>query len=208
MKRALGNGIRVAAWNFDEFYGRNGPFLDGLEKLDQVFVGEVPTNFHGWLQKPKVRRRGPRGRNGRPKTYPRLTRRPRSCEVQNLLKYSPVFRGQSWQRYHIKNTDRGPEVWEVKRAVFWRKRENGLPGRRHGLIVARNVLTGEVKYFLSNRVPDERGISLRWLLQVAFGRWVVESCFRQAKEEGCNSHSAITQLSHIVLLAHFQCGAS
>lgn len=209
MKRALGNGIRVAAWNFDELYGRNGPFLDGLEKLDQVFVGEVPTNFHGWLQKPKVRRRGPRGRNGRPKTYPRLTRRPRSCEVQNLLKYSPVFREQSWQRYHIKNTDRGPEVWEVKRAVFWRKRENGLPGRRHGLIVARNVLTGEVKYFLSNRVPDERGISLRWLLQVAFGRWVVESCFRQAKEElGLDHYQArgwrcihrhfyLTQLSHL-----------
>ena len=62
----------------------------------------------------------------------------------------------------------------MKWAVFWRKGDNGLPGRRHCLIVARNVLTGEVKYFVSNRVPGERGITLRWLLRVAFGRWSVE----------------------------------
>jgi len=71
----------------------------------------------------------------------------------------------------------------VQWAVFWRKGTNGLPGRRHCLIVARNVLTKEVKYFVSNRVPGERGITLRRLLRVAFQRWSVESCFRQAKEE-------------------------
>ena len=49
--------------------------------------------------------------------------------------------------------------------------------------VARNVLTGEMKYFLSNRVPGERGVTLRRLLCVAFCRWSVESCFREAKEE-------------------------
>jgi hypothetical protein len=51
------------------------------------------------------------------------------------------------------------------------------------LIVARNVLTGEMKYFVANRVPGHRGITLRWLLRVAFGRWPIESCFRQGKEE-------------------------
>ena len=71
----------------------------------------------------------------------------------------------------------------------WRKDEDGLPTRRHCLIVARNVLTGEVKHFLSNRVPGERNpvsgkyVTLRWLLRVAFGRWSIESCFREGKEE-------------------------
>ncbi len=67
--------------------------------------------------------------------------------------------------------------------MFWRKGADGLPGRRHGLIVARNVLTQEVKYFLANRVPGERGITVRWLLWVAFGRWSVERCFHVAKDE-------------------------
>jgi len=184
--RALANGIRVAAWTFDEFYGRNGPFLDGLEQRRQTFVGEVPGDFHGWVRKPKILRFGPknkRKRPGRVKVYPRLARRRPSCEVRNLLRYSPVFREQSWQRYRIKDTDKGPQVCEVKWAVFWRKSESGLPGRRHCLIVARNVLTKEVKYFIANRVPGEKGITLRGLLRVAFGRWSVERCFRVAKDE-------------------------
>jgi SRSO17 transposase len=209
VERALDHGVCVQAWTFDEFYGRDTAFLDGLEQRRQVFVGEVPTNFHGWVIKPQVLRAGPSPRRGRKKKYPRLARRRPSSEVQNLLRYSPKFRKQRWQRYRIKDTERGPEVWEVKWALFWRKGSNGLPGRRHCLIVARNVLTREVKYFVSNRVPGERGISLRRLLCVAFHRWSVESCFREAKEElgldhyevrgwRClHRHFYLTQLSHL-----------
>jgi len=183
--RVLGNGVRVAAWTFDELYGRDGQFLDGLEQRGQRFVAEVPADFHGWVEKPKILRWGPNNskKRGRAKKYPRLARRRRSCEVRNLVTYSPRFGEQSWQRYRIKDTDQGPEVWEVKWSVFWRKGGNGLPGRRHCLIVARNVLTGEVKYFVANRVPGEKGVTLRWLLRVAFGRWSVERCFRVAKDE-------------------------
>jgi SRSO17 transposase len=207
--RALANGVRVKAWTFDELYGRDSAFLDGLEQRGQLFVGEVPTNFHGWVMKPRLLRDGPSPRRGRKRKYPRLASGCPSREVQNLLRYSPTFRGRSWQRYRIKDTTRGPEVWEVKWAVFWRKGNDGLPGRRHGLIVARNVLTHEVKYFVSNRVPGERGVSLRLLLRVAFGRWSVEDCFRQAKEElgldhyevrgwRCvHRHFYLVQLSHL-----------
>jgi SRSO17 transposase len=106
-----------------------------------------------------------------------------------LATYSPVFREQSWQRYRIKDTDKGPEVWEIKWALFWRKDAAGLPTRRHCLIVARNVLSGEVKYFLSNRVPGEwnphraKSVTLRWLLSTAFSRCSIEGCFRGGKEE-------------------------
>ena len=214
---ALSNGVRVSVWTFDELYGRDSKFLDGLESRRQVFVGEIPTDFHGWVLKPTVLRSGPKRsrKGGRPKNYPRVARRRSSCEVRNLLTCSPVFREQSWQRYRTKDTDKGPEVWEVKWSVFWRKAQTGLPTRRHCLIVARNVLTGEVKYFLSNRMPGERNpvtgkfITLRCLLRVAFGRWSIESCFREGKEElgldhyevrgwRCvHRHFYVTQLSHL-----------
>lgn len=207
--RVLGHGVCVWAWTFDELYGRDRAFLDGLEERGQVFVGEVPVDFHGWVRRPRVLRDGLSPRRGRKKKYPRLARGQRSSEVQNLVRYSPQFQRQSWQRYRIKDTERGPEVWEVKWAVFWRKDSAGLIGRRHCLIVARNVLTNEVKYFVSNRVPGERGITLRRLLRVAFQRYSVESCFRQAKEElgldhyevrgwRClHRHFYLTQLSHL-----------
>ena len=208
--RALANGVRVAAWTFDELYGRDGKFLDGLESREQIFVAEVPADFHGWVREPKILQEGLENTGpGRPKRYPRLAAGYHSSEVRNLAKYSPVFRQQAWQRYRIKDSQKGPEVWEIKWAVFWRKDRDGFPGRRHTLIVARNVLSGEMKYFVANRVPGEDGVTLEWLLWVAFGRWPVERCFRETKNElgmdhfevrgwRCvHRHYYITQLSQL-----------
>jgi SRSO17 transposase len=219
VEHALSNGVRVFAWTFDELYGRDGGFLNGLETLGQMFVGEVPKDFRGWLKEPPVIQKARK----RPGKSPRARRRstpyvPGHCparKVENLLKHSPVLRKQRWHRYRIKDTDKGPCVWEVKWAPIWRKDENGLPSRRHCLIVARNVRTGEVKYFLANRCPGDahpqtkKRITLRGLLRVAFGRWSIESCFREGKEElgmdhyevrgwGCvHRHFYVTQLSHL-----------
>ena len=129
--RALANGVRVSAWTFDELYGRDGKFLDALKERKQMFVAEVPVDFHGWVRKPKVLQEGPQNTGpGRPKEYPRLAAGYHSSEVRNLAAHSPMFRNQSWQRYRIKDTDKGPAVWEVKWCVFWRKDQTGLPTRR------------------------------------------------------------------------------
>lgn len=211
----------VKAWTFDELYGANVPFLNALQERGQVFVGEVPPTFYGWLRKPKVvpprrpgrRKKGSQHRGsrsigtGKSRRWRKVSHA--GSQVRNLTKHSPVFQKQSWQKYRIKDTRKGPEVWEIKWAVFFRKDERGLPGRRQTLILARHVLTGEIKYFVANRVPGEKGISLRWLLRVAFGRWSVEAIFREAKEElgldhyevrgwRCvHRHFFLTQLSHL-----------
>lgn len=180
--RALTNRIRVAAWTFDELYGRDSKFLDELDARKQAFVAEIPSDTRVWTSKPKVIRKAPT-RKGRPKKTPRVARRRPACEVRNLVKYSPAFREQSWQRYRIKDTETGPEVWEVKWLLVWRKTEGKMPSRQQTLLVARNVRTGEMKFFLSNQVVGRRGVTLRWLLRVAFSRWKIEACFRVAKEE-------------------------
>lgn len=219
VEHALSNGIRVFAWTFDELYGRDGGFLNRLETLEQMFVGEVPKDFRGWTKEPpviqKARKRPGKSSCGRRRRTPYIPDYFPARKVQNLLRHSPVFRNQRWQRYRIKDTDKGPCVWEVKWAPIWRKDENDLPSRRHCLIVARNVLTGEVKYFLSNRCPGDihpqtnQRITLRGLLRVAFGRWSIECCFREGKEElgmdhyevrgwdSVHRHFHVTQLSHL-----------
>lgn len=184
--RALANGIQVSAWTFDELYGRDGKFLDGLQERGQAFVAEIPADTHVWTKRPKVLRKPPGSKQklGRPRKTPRVTRRNPACEVRNLAKHSRVFRNTSWQRYRIKDTKKGPEVWDVKSALVWRKTgEQKLPSQQHTLIVARNVRTGEMKFFLSNQVAGRNGVTLRRLLHVAFSRWVIEACFRVAKEE-------------------------
>jgi len=151
-----------------------------------------------------MRKRGPK------KHYPRLSAKALpASEVQNLVVYSRVFQKQKWQKFHIKDGERGPFVWEVKHSVFYRKRpENGLPGKTHYLIVARNVLnTDEVKYFVSNMVPAQDGFNLERLLWTAFCRVPIEQCFERCKQQlgmdhfevrgwpGIHRHFYITQLS-------------
>jgi SRSO17 transposase len=156
VRRALSNGIRVAAWTFDELYGRGHDFQDGLSRLGQNYVAEVPSDFVGWLQAPRILRSPSpqdRRKRGRRRRYPRLARKALpACRVDNLCKYSPVFQKQKWQRFRIKDGEKGPVVWEVKWSRFYRKQgPDGLPGAAHTLIVARNVLDpDEVKSFVSN----------------------------------------------------------
>ena len=213
--RSIANGIRVRAWTFDELYGRGRKFLDYLSELGQNFVGEIPCDFTGWLAEPQVLRHPSpqeRPKQGRQRRYPRLSRKALpACQVRNLVTYSPVFRKQKWRRFRIKDAEKGPVVWEVKRARFYRKHgPNGLPGPAHTLIVARNVLNpGEIKYFLSNLRIDGQSVTLEWLLWVAFSRWPIERCFEIAKSElgmdhfemrswrGIHRHFYLTQVSQL-----------
>jgi hypothetical protein len=55
---------------------------------------------------------------------------------------------------------------------------SGAGGRTYWLIWARNVATGEQKYFVSNAPA---GAALGRLLRVGFGRWNVEHCIRSSK---------------------------
>lgn len=214
IQRALANGIRVAAWTFDAFYGRDGSFLDGLEALGQNYVAEVPADFTGWVREPDVLLRPTpqeMRKSGRRRRFPRLARKALpACEVRNLAAYSPVFQQQGWEPVRIKEGEKGPMVWEIKHARFFRKRPDGLAGPVGYLIAARNVLNrDEVKYFVSNQLPGMPEVTLEWLLTVGFSRWPIERCFQQAKDElgldhfevrgwrAIHRHLYITQLSHL-----------
>ena len=210
--RAMGNGIRVAGWTFDEEYGRDGEFLDGLDTLGQSYIGEVPSNFTGWVHEPRILH-SPKPqeacKRGRKRRYPQLARKALpASKVKNLLIYSRQFQKQKWKRFKIKDGEKGPVVWEVKHAPFYRKHgPTGLPGPSHTLIVARNVLNhDEIKYFVSNMTVGA-GVSLEWMLWVAFSRWPIERCFELAKRNlgmdhfetrswrGIHRHLYISQLS-------------
>jgi len=209
IRRALGNGIRVAAWTFDELYGGSYDFLDGLDRLGQTYVAEVPCTFRGWAKEPAVLvRPTPQEmrRKGTKRRFPRLckTAAPVS-EVRNLLNHSPAFQGQAWTPIHIKNGEKGAMVREVKAVRFFMRRD-GLPTRAHWLIVTRDVQSGELKFFVSNA---SAGVPLEWLLYVAYSRWPVEQCFREEKDElgfdhfevrgwqSIHRHMYLSQVSHL-----------
>jgi len=212
IRRALANGVRVAAWTFDEHYGQSYAFLDGLDGLGQTYVAEVPPTFCGWVNPPKLRYRATSQEmrtRSKPRRFPRLAGNAAPIsEVRDLMRYSPAFYNQAWIPVHAKEGEKGPLILEVKVARFWMKR-HGLPTREHWLIVGRNPQEPDIiKYFVSNAPA---GTPLEWLVYVADSRWPIERCFQEEKEElgfdhfevrswrSIHRHMYLTQVSHLYL---------
>jgi SRSO17 transposase len=189
VRRAVENGLRLGWVSADEWYGAKPAFVEGLEQLSLRFVLEIPKNLMGWTREPGDADT-PRG------------------EVQDLARWSRPMLYQPWVEFHVKDTNKGAMVWEVRASPFWIKRGEHAAGP-YWLIVARDRLDRDtVKYFLSNAPA---GVPLETILHVAFSRWPVERCIEDEKSElglshfecrkytGVLRHMRITQLSHLFL---------
>ncbi len=209
--RAVANGVRFDWMTFDEGYGGKPDFLRGLAERKQKYVAEVPKSFTGWLKPPRVVTRPyKKSGRGRGRTRPRLaTNSPKAQSVADMFQ-GKEFAKKVWKRWHVKDTEKGPAIWEVKHAMFYPKDENGLPAQTPlHLVIARNVLDPkEIKYFVSNAPPET---TVSTLLLVAFSRWRVERCFEDQKQEigldqwegrrylGLKRHLALSAVSYLFL---------
>jgi len=152
--RSARDGIFLRWITADEGYGEVPAFLDGVAARGLHYVVEVPRSVRGWT--------------------PNGLRIGRKMERVEALWWRG---GPTWLTYSIKETTKGDVVWRVRTSVFvpsWDRTQ------RLRLIVAENLDTGELKYFLSN-APIETPLSS--LLTVAFSRWQVERIFEDAKQE-------------------------
>jgi len=140
----------------DETYGRVGGFRRESAEQGLLYVVEVPCSTTGWTDA-MVERSGDARR------------------VDALWRRG----GPSWELYHVKDTEKGPVVWEA-RVVRFHPNEGEGAGEEQWLIVARNVITKEVKYFLSNAPKSMRRETM---LRIAFTRWQVEHMSHEAKGE-------------------------
>jgi SRSO17 transposase len=189
LKQALANGVRFWFTVFDEDYGKVPQFWFELDAMGQQGIGEVPANFYVFAKRPAYRSQ-------------QKAHRPK--RVDNLCRWSPLFREQFWQRVTVRHATRGPIVWDVKMArvhlVIGRPRPSRPTDRQYALIVARNVDSGEVKYLVSNAAAS---VPLSDLLTAAFARWQIELWFERAKQEaGMGAFEVRTYRS---LLRHWFC---
>ena len=169
VQEVIGDGIRFSWLTFDEEYGSVPGFWFGLDRLGQRGIGEVRANFRCWPARPHCRS---------------TQAAHASKRVDNVCRHSPVFTRKKWRAVTIKDTTRGPMVWEIKTArvhlVDASDPVSQPTDRTYWLILSRNPATGETKYFVSNASANT---PLAEMLQVAFARWHVEKWFGRAKQE-------------------------
>ena len=185
IKRAIANGVRFDWLVFDEWYGGKPEFLFLLEEMGTNWVCEVPVNFMCWPTMPK---------------YNSLQAPFAAKRVDHAATHGKPFRGQKWQAVHLTRQTLSPQTWKIKAAQVHLQCDNRPTPRTYWLIVARNVQTAEVKYFVSNAPPRT---ALAKLLKVAFCRWNVEHAFRLVKTEIGFGHfegrSWLGLLRHMIL---------
>jgi len=196
LNRAMDNGVRLRFLTADEAYGGCSGFRDAVAALGMTYVVEVPRSTWGWTKKPPVIEPEASSAMGRPRTKPRLAAgSPPARRVDRLWRRG----GPRWEFFHIKNTEKGPLVWEVRATRFFASQES-LPGQEGWLIVARNVSDGEVKYFLANAPRD---FPIQQLLHIAFSRWHIERIYEDAKGQvGLDQfqvHQYLPVMRHLIL---------
>jgi SRSO17 transposase len=163
--RAVANGIHLDWLTFDEEYGKAPEFVVGLDQRPLPFVGEVPKSLSCLAAAASPAR-------------PATTVKGRPAE--EVVRHSPAFLKQPWRKVKLRQQTGGQQTWEVKAAQVWQVQDKKWSQRTYWLIWAKNVVSGEEKYFLSNASAT---VKVATLVRVAFRRWNVEHGFRVAKSE-------------------------
>ena len=196
LERTIENGVRFKWLTADELYGGCCEFRRGAAALGLHYVVEVPRSTTGWLRRPPMLGPGEGTGIGRPRT--RVSPSPKAPaprRVETLW----LRGGPSWEAFHIKDTEKGPVVWEARIGDIYVVEDGAVPEKLR-LIVARNVLDGEVKYFLSD-APQCTPVET--LLHVAFSRWRIERLFEDAKGQIGLDHFEVRQylpiMRHMIL---------
>jgi SRSO17 transposase len=179
LQRALAHGVAGRYVTADELYGGAPWWRRELAALGLIYVVEVPNRVYGWIDQ----------RHGE------------AQPLKTLAATHPRLKDRVRKRYVTHETDKGPEVWACRRVVFIEQAE-AAPQGPQTLLVARNVRTQEVKFFLVNA---PRTMSTAQCLKVAFSRWRVERCFEDCKGELGLNHAELRTYRglrrHLILTA-------
>jgi SRSO17 transposase len=229
--RSIKNGVRFDWLTFDEGYGQTPAFLKALSARKQRWVAEVPKSTMGWLVPPRVIARtankaekaagyevklgshpdaqpAPGSNPFHRRARVRLTADTPPMQRLDQLLEQPPLADQPWERYQMKDRQKGPSVWEVKHALFYPS--SGDLKKPVHVLFCRHVLSrGDVKCQLSN-APEETPVAA--LLSAGLTRYPVEQIFREEKSQlgldhyegrtygGLMRHLRLTCVSYLFLM--------
>ena len=155
----------------DEEYGKNGGFLDELERLELRYVVEVPVTTTVWTADPALCVPPYSGRG-------RVPTRPSRASVASVAEVVSSLGREAWHTLRVGEGAKGPLAFEFAAVRVWAVR-HGQAGPPIWLLVRRSLEPlPEVKYYVSNA---DAATPLGVLAEVACTRHEVEEFFEDAK---------------------------
>ena len=195
-------GVVALDWvTADEEYGKNGGFLDEVERLELRYVVEVPVSTTVWTADPAscVPPYGGRGR---------VPTRPTREAVASVAAITSGLGRQAWRTFQVRQGAKGPLAFEFACVRVWAVR-HGAAGPPIWLLVRRSLESvPEVKYYVSNA---DASTPLGVLAEVACTRHEVEDYFEDAKSYlgmaqyetrswvGWHHHMTLVAMAHLFI---------
>ena len=199
-------GTLRARWvTCDEAFGRDTSRLDHINSLGLQYVAEVSHDTQVWRQRPATAVPAWSGQGRKPTRTRVLAGEAAPAEVVQLAASLPADR---WVRRTIKEESKGPLMARfaaLRVIAVW----ESLPGPEVWLVLRRNLLTGELKTYLSNAPADP---PLATLVRLSGMRWPIETCFEDGKQylgmgdyevrswRGWHHHMTLCILAHAFLV--------
>ena len=166
----------------DEEFGRDGDFLDAMERNQQRYLVEVPCDTTVWLDKP-------------------IHQTP-DVHVWQVRLLADTIPAKAWRVIKLREGAKGPLAFEFARLRVWsvRHRHAGPPV---WLLIRRSLERApEIKYYVSNAEPEE---PLETMALVTGVRWRVEEFFEDGKGQlgmaQCEARSWTSWHHHMSLVA-------
>jgi SRSO17 transposase len=196
--------LGIVTWDgitADEEYGKNGGFLDEVERLALRYVVEVPVNTSVWTEDPAscVLPYGGRGR---------VPTRPSRVSVASVAAVVSCLGREAWHTRSVDEGTKGPLAFEFAAVRVWAVR-HGQAGPPIWLLVRRSLEpVPEVESYVSNA---DASTPLGVLARVACTRHEVEEFFEDAKSDlgmapyetrswvGWHHHMSLVGMAHLFL---------
>jgi SRSO17 transposase len=193
--------VRLDWITADEEYGKNGGFLDEVERLELRYVVEVPVSTTVWTEDPTscVPPYGGRGR---------VPTRPSRESVASVAAVASGLGREAWRTLRVRQGAKGPLAFEFAVVRVWAVR-HGAAGPPVWLLVRRSLEpVPEVKYYVSNA---DASTPLGVLAEVACTRHEVEDYFEEAKSYlgmaqyetrsfvGWHHHMSLVAMAHLFI---------
>lgn len=178
LELAWAQGVPMKWVTGDEVYG-DAPYLrDAIAGAEKLYVLAVSVHTPVWQERPDVEYPVANGRQGRPRTKPRLAESAPSAEtVAAVIASRPA---EDWQRLTVNEGEKGPITYDWTRVRVVESRA-GLPGPESWLLARRSITDPtDIAYYLSNAPTNT---SLREKAYVASARWSIETTIEEAKGE-------------------------
>jgi SRSO17 transposase len=202
IRQAVALGIVALDWiTADEEYGKNGEFLDEVERLELRYVVEVPVNTTVWTEDPASCVPPYSGRGQPPK-------RPTREAVRSVAAVGADLPAGAWTRLRVREGAKGPLAFEFAAVRAWAVRHR-RPGPPIWLLIRRSLEEEpEIKYYVSNA---EAGTPLGVLAGVACTRHEVGDYFEDAKSYlgmaqyetrsyvGWHHHMSLVAMAHLFI---------